>query len=114
MAQPHRPVTVTILSAPCLRLRLSAMIQLGVSNEIIVVVPEVTPDTLDVCCLALCKIDRRIDAVLLKSCDGITSSERSEQLEILHNRHRRSRNECILFEYAVRVKKYAEQYRIEK
>ena len=58
ITQSHRPVTVTILSAPCLRLRLSAMIQLGVSNEIIVVVPEVTPDTPDVCCLALRKIHR--------------------------------------------------------
>ena len=89
------------------------MVQLGVGNDIIVVVPEVTPDTPDVCCLALCKIHRRIDTILLKSCIGTTLSERSEQFEILHNQHHRSRDGCIFFGYAVRVKKYAEQYCIK-
>ena len=51
--------------------------------------------------------------MLLKSCTRITSSERSEKLKILHNRHHRSCDGCILFKYAVRVKKYTEQYRIE-
>ena len=66
-----------------------------------------------VCCSSLCEIHRRINVVLLQAIVGITLSERSEQLEILHNRHCRSCDGCISFYCAVWIKKYAERYLIE-
>ena len=101
-------VADSTLPPPCLRLRPSDIVQLGISDGISVVVPEVTLATPDVCHLALYKIHQRIDALFFKLCAGITVSEHSEQLEILHHQ-----GGCVSFKYAVLTRKYTGRYCIE-
>jgi len=100
IAMPHRPIPISVQSAPYRRMSPHQMARISNEDEIILVIPEVTSNTPEPNRAALVETHRRIDSVLLKSCSGITPSDRAEQLSVIKNRHRWRRGTYTVYEYA--------------
>ena len=84
------------------------MVQLGIGDEFILIFPAKSPTLHPKCSTAAVDINQRIDRVLLKSCTGITPSERTAQLDLLKQKHAIARGSETYYEFAVRLKHFGE------
>ena len=104
----HRPIPHSTRSAPYTRIRPKQMVQLGIDDEFILIFPAKSSTLHPKCFTAAVDINQRIDRVLLKSCTGITPSERTAQLNLLKQKHAIARGSETYYEFAVRLKHFGE------
>ena len=108
LAPCHRPIPHSTRSAPYTRIRPKQMVKLDIDNEFILVLPAVSSTLHPKCLPAAVDINQRIDRVLLKSCTGITPSERTAQLSLLKQKHSIARGSDTYYEFPVRLKHFGE------
>ena len=84
------------------------MVKVGIGNEFILVFTVVSSTLHPKCSPAAVDINQRIDRVLLKSCTGITPSERTAQLSLLKQKHSIARGSDTYYEFPVRLKHFGE------
>ena len=108
LAPGHRPILHSTRSAPYTRIRPKQMVQLGIDDEFILIFPAKSPTLHPKCFTAAVDINQQIDRVLLKSCTGITPSERTAQLDLLKQKHAIARGSETYYEFAVRLKHFGE------
>ena len=108
LAPRHRPIPHSTRSAPYTRIRPKQMVQLGIDAEFIHIFPAKSSTLHPKCATAAVDINQRIDRVLLKSCTGITSSERTAQLTLLKQKHAIARGSETYYEFPVRLKHFGE------
>ena len=112
LAPMHKPIPLSVESSPYRRMPSRDIARLSVNDEIILMIPEVNVNTSPQSRDGIKDMQKRIDSVLMKSCTGMTSSERCEQLANIKNRHRRIRGKGAVYEFPVRVRNYAERHRL--
>ena len=84
------------------------MVKLGIDNEFILVIPAKSSTLHPKCSPVAVDINQQIDRVLLKSCTGITPSERTAQLSLSKQKHSIARGSDTYYEFPVRLKHFGE------
>ena len=108
LAPFHRPIPHSMRSAPYTRIRPKEMVKLSIDTEFILVFPAVSSTLHPKCFVAAKDINMRIDRVLIKSCSGLTPSERAAQLSLLKQKHMIARGSDTYYEFPARLKHFGE------